>query len=149
MRNVAYFYLKGLGGFGKAADEPYQRLVAPARKPDRTGSVTLIPQQAFIYRLSGDRNPLHVDPEVAARAGFDRPLLHGLCTYGVACKSLVDLMLDGDVAAVRQYRARFTGPVFPGDTLEISLWREANQVVASVGTRERDQTVLIGSATLS
>jgi acyl dehydratase len=149
MRNIAYFYLKGLGGFGKAADEPYQRLVAPAREPDRTGSVTLIPQQAFIYRLSGDRNPLHVDPEVAARAGFDRPLLHGLCTYGVACKSLVDLMLDGDVAAVRQYRARFTGPVFPGDTLEISLWREANQVVASVGTRERDQTVLIGSATLS
>jgi acyl dehydratase len=149
MRNIAYFYLKGLGGFGKAADEPYQRLVAPAREPDRTGSVTLIPQQAFIYRLSGDRNPLHVDPEVAARAGFDRPLLHGLCTYGVACKSMVDLMLDGDVAAVRQYRARFTGPVFPGDTLEISLWREANQVVASVGTRERDQTVLIGSATLS
>ena len=149
MRNVASFYLKGLGGFGKAADQPYERLVAPDREPDRSGSVMLIPQQAFIYRLSGDRNPLHVDPEVAARAGFGQPLLHGLCTYGVVCKSIVDLMLDANPAAVRQYRARFAGPVFPGETLEISLWREPDRVLASVGTREREGTVLVGSAMLS
>lgn len=149
MRNVASFYLKGLGGFGKAADQPYERLAAPDREPDRTGSVMLIPQQAFIYRLSGDRNPLHVDPAVAARAGFGQPLLHGLCTYGVVCKSIVDLMLDANPAAVRQYRARFAGPVFPGETLEISLWREPDRVLASVGTREREGTVLVGSAMLS
>jgi acyl dehydratase len=148
MRNVAYFYVKGLGGFGKAADEPYQRLVLPPREPDRVGSVTLIPQQAFIYRLVGDRNPLHVDPEVAARAGFARPLLQGLCTYGVICKSIIDLMLDSDVEAVRQYRARFTGSVFPGETLQIALWRRGEEIVANVTTRERGETVLVGSATL-
>jgi acyl dehydratase len=149
MRNVASFYLKGLGGFGKTADEPYERLTPPDREPDRIGSVTLIPQQAFIYRLSGDRNPLHVDPEVAKRAGFAQPLLHGLCTYGIVCKSIVDLMLDSDPSAVRQYRARFAGPVFPGETLQVSLWREPGRIVASAGTREREGTVLVGSATLS
>jgi acyl dehydratase len=149
LRNVASMYLKGLGGFGKAADQPYERLATPDREPDRTGAVTLIPQQAFIYRLSGDRNPMHVDPEVAARAGYEQPLMHGLCTYGVVCKSIVDLMLDGDPAAVRQYRARFAGPVFPGDTLEISLWREPDRVLASARTREREGIALVASALLS
>jgi acyl dehydratase len=149
LRNVASMYLKGLGGFGKTADQPYERLATPDREPDRTGVVTLIPQQAFIYRLSGDRNPMHVDPEVAARAGYEQPLMHGLCTYGMVCKSIVDLMLDGDPAGVRQYRARFAGPVFPGDTLEISLWREPDRVLASARTREREGTALVGSALLS
>jgi acyl dehydratase len=148
LRNVASMYLKGLGGFGKAADQPYERLATPDREPDRTGVVTLIPQQAFIYRLSGDRNPLHVDPEVSARAGYEQPLIHGLCTYGMVCKSIVDLMLDGDPSAVRQYRARFAGPVFPGDTLEISLWREPDRVLASARTRGREGAALVGSALL-
>ena len=86
---------------------------------------------------------------MAARAGYDQPLMHGLCTYGMVCKSIVDLMLDGDPAALRQYRARFAGPVFPGDTLEISLWREPGRILASARTRERAGTALLAAALLS
>jgi acyl dehydratase len=146
--NVAYFYLKGLGGFGKEAAEQYERIAAPSREPDRVTSFALIPQQAFIYRLSGDRNPLHVDPEVAAKSGYEKPLLHGLCTAGIACKSIIELMLDGDIDAVQEYRSRFTGAVFPTDTLEISMWREDRHIICNVATRERGESVLIGRATL-
>ncbi|KAF2780431.1 dehydrogenase, partial [Streptomyces sp. OM5714] len=79
--------------------------------------------QALLYRLSGDWNPLHADPEFAARAGFERPVLHGLCTYGAALKAVVDTLLDGDVTRVREYRTRFAGVVYPGETLRVRMWR--------------------------
>jgi acyl dehydratase len=149
MRNVATFYLKGLGGFGKEADEEYERISAPSREPDRVSSIGLLPQQAFIYRLSGDLNPLHVDPEVAARAGFPQPLLHGLCTYGVVCKSIADAAADAGAGTITGYRARFTGPVFPGETLESRIWLEGDRAVAEVSVPERDASVLAGTATFA
>jgi acyl dehydratase len=148
MRNLASFYLKGFGGFGNQASEPYQRISIPTREPDHLTAVAILPQQAFIYRLSGDVNPLHVDPEVATRAGFPQPLLHGLCTYGIACKVIVDTIGVQNGAAISDYRARFAGPVFPGETLEAKLWLDDTQVVVDVATTERRESVLIGSATL-
>jgi acyl dehydratase len=146
-RNVASFYLKGLGGFG-GKPGTRDKIAPPDRKPDSTASVSLLPNQALIYRLSGDRNPLHVDPEVAAKAGFPQPLLHGLCTYGMVCKQVVDTVLDGDVSTMRSYRGRFTGNVFPGETLQVQMWRADDVVTAVASTVERGDPVFVGEARL-
>ena len=87
---------------------------SPDRPCDHEVPLPTLPQQALLYRLCGDRNPLHSDPEFAAAAGFPRPILHGLCTYGIACKAIVDACLDSDVSRVRTYGARFAGVVYPG-----------------------------------
>jgi len=88
-----------------------------------------LPQQAAIYRLSGDKNPLHIDPAMAALGGFDKPILHGLCSFGIVCKAAVDNALDGDVATVGRYAARFSGVVFPGETIVTSMWREGETLL--------------------
>ncbi|KOG89748.1 3-alpha,7-alpha,12-alpha-trihydroxy-5-beta-cholest-24-enoyl-CoA hydratase [Streptomyces varsoviensis] len=94
--------------------------------------------------FGGERGPLHADPEFAKLAGFDRPILHGLCTYGIALKAVVDTALGGDVTRVRSYSARFTGVVFPGETLRIGMWREAGRVQVSVTAAERDDAPVLG-----
>ncbi len=105
----------------------------------------MLPQQALLYRMCGDRNPLHSDPGFAAAAGFPRPILHGLCTYGMTCKALVDTVLDGDAARVRSYGARFAGVVFPGETIRAKVWREGDRYVGVVTAPGRnDETVLSG-----
>ncbi|MEU0332890.1 MaoC/PaaZ C-terminal domain-containing protein [Streptomyces sp. NPDC006193] len=109
----------------------------PAGAPDRTVERPVRPDQALLYRLSGDRNPLHADPAFARRAGFDRPILHGLCTYGITLKAVVDTLLGGDVTRVRAYDARFAGVVYPGETLRIRMWREEGRVRVTVGAVER------------
>jgi len=105
-----------------------------------------LPQQALLYRLSGDKNPLHADPRYAAGAGFDRPILHGLCSYGIACKAAVDALLGGDVTRVARYQARFAGVAFPGDTLLVSLWNEVDRIVLTVHTQERNTPVISNAA---
>lgn len=116
--------LRGEGGFG---GQPGQRPVAPEipdRAPDARISLPTREDQALIYRLSGDRNPLHSDPWFARElAGFPRPILHGLCSYGVAGRALVAELGGGDARKVRGIDARFTSPVFPGETLTTSIWR--------------------------
>ena len=94
-----------------------RRTSAPERAPDATVESPTLPQQALLYRLSGDKNPLHADPEFAKLGGFDRPILHGLCSFGIVCKAVVDAALGGDVARVARYAARFAGVLFPGETL--------------------------------
>jgi acyl dehydratase len=94
---------------------------ATGREPDFQLSIAVSPQQALLYRMCGDRNPLHSDPEFAAAAGFPRPILHGLCTYGMTCKAMVDALLDEDTTRVASYGARFAGVVFPGETLKASV----------------------------
>src|SRR4029450_6885679 len=94
--------------------------VAPERKPDGVALRQTLPQQALIYRLSGDKNPLHADPDSAKPGRFDKPIIHGLCSYGIACKAIVDEVLDGDVAQVARYQARFATPGYPGETYRIN-----------------------------
>ena len=84
------------------------------------------PEQALIYRLSGDRNPLHVDPKFAARGGFSQPILHGLCTYGVTGRALLHELCGSDVAKFGSMDARFSKPVYPGDTLSVKMWYDGS-----------------------
>ncbi|MEG3626439.1 MaoC/PaaZ C-terminal domain-containing protein [Streptomyces poriticola] len=126
--NDAQIFLRGEGGWGGERG-PSGRLPAPAGEPDKVVERRLREDQALLYRLSGDLNPLHADPDFAVRAGFDRPVLHGLCTYGVALKAVVDTLLDGDVTRVYDYRTRFAGVVYPGETLRIRLWRQSDDAV--------------------
>lgn len=137
-------FARGEGGFGGERG-PTASTVSPERDPDFQVDIPVLPQQALLYRLCGDRNPLHSDPAFAAAAGFDRPILHGLCTYGMTCKAIVDTALDGDVGAVRSYGARFTGVVFPGETLRAAIWKEGGRLSGSVVVPERENaTVLSG-----
>jgi acyl dehydratase len=94
----------------------------PDRAPDLVHQSITRPDQALIYRLNGDRNPLHADPEAAKRAGFPRPILHGLCSYGVACHALLAAVCDYDATRIRSFDVRFTSPVFPGETLATEIW---------------------------
>ena len=135
-------FARGEGGFGGERG-PSAAGGAPDRAPDFEVDVPVLPQQALLYRLCGDRNPLHSDPEFAAVAGFPRPILHGLCTYGMTCKALVDTLLDGDTTRVRSYGARFAGVVFPGETIRVAGWKEADRHVAVVTAPGRDNAVVL------
>ncbi len=106
-------FARGEGGFGGEAG-PKPSNEAPSRAADASFESKTTPNQALLYRLSGDKNPLHADPDFASMGGFDKPILHGLCTFGIACKSIVDGMLDGDVKKVARYQVRFAGVVYPG-----------------------------------
>ncbi|MGV4987046.1 MaoC/PaaZ C-terminal domain-containing protein [Streptomyces sp. NRAIS4] len=134
--NDAQIFVRGEGGWGGDRG-PSTRLEPPVGEPDRTVERPIREDQALLYRLSGDWNPLHADPEFAKLAGFDRPILHGLCTYGITLKAVVDTLLGGDVTRVRAYGTRFAGVVFPGETLRIRMWREEGRVRVAVGAVER------------
>ncbi|MBZ5736276.1 3-alpha,7-alpha,12-alpha-trihydroxy-5-beta-cholest-24-enoyl-CoA hydratase [Nocardioides sp. TRM66260-LWL] len=123
-------FVRGEGGFGgdRGGSEP---VVVPERAPDAEVVYAVTPQQALLYRLCGDRNPLHADPDFAKAAGFPAPILHGLCSYGIALRSLTDALLDGDASAVGGFTARFAGVVFPGETIGVRGWREDGRVVGS------------------
>ncbi|WP_280219640.1 MaoC/PaaZ C-terminal domain-containing protein [Nocardia neocaledoniensis] len=115
------YFVRGYGGFDGPAT-PTETWEAPDREPDLTVTTETRADQALLYRLSGDRNPLHSDPEFATAAGFDRPILHGLCTYGVVARELVRVVCDGDPTLLDAMSARFSKPVFPGDTLTTAVW---------------------------
>lgn len=116
-------FIRGEGGWGgdrgpSGSGTPPR----PERDPDHVVSYATRTDQALLYRLSGDRNPLHSDPAFATLAGFDRPILHGLCTYGFTGRALLHTLCDSDPDAVRSMAARFTAPVMPGDTLDVAMW---------------------------
>ena len=135
-------FIRGEGGFGgeRGTDAPWAR---PDRAPDHQVVYQTRPEQALIYRLSGDRNPLHVDPKFAARGGFDRPILHGLCTYGVTGRALLHVLCDSDPARFRSMSGRFSRPVWPGEPLTISVWRQDGSDTALFQTTKEDGTVVI------
>ena len=135
--------LRGDGGFGG----PSGPLPAPHPLPDRasdlTVSIATLPQAALIYRLSGDYNPLHADPVVARSGGFEKPILHGLCTFGVICRALLDAVCGNDPSKLRKMQVRFSAPVFPGETIVTEFWREAGGVVSfRAKVKERDLVVI-------
>jgi len=141
-------FARGEGGFGGSRG-PSTSVPAPDRSPDLSLTVPTFEAQAVLYRLCGDFNPLHVDPGFAAMAGFPRPILHGLCTYGVVCKAVVDHVLDGDVTRVLDYSTRFAGIVYPGETLTVNVWREANCLILNATVADRDNAPALDSTTLT
>ncbi|MDH6215299.1 MaoC/PaaZ C-terminal domain-containing protein [Streptomyces pseudovenezuelae] len=140
--NDSQIFVRGEGGWGGDRG-PSARLDPPSGEPDRTVERGIREDQALLYRLSGDWNPLHADPEFAKVAGFERPILHGLCTYGMTLKAVVDTLLDGDVGRVRAYSTRFAGVVYPGETLRIRMWRQDGSARVAVSAVERDDAPVL------
>jgi len=136
-------FLRGDGGFSEVSGisdpGPEPLPAVPARPADLEASYATLPEAALIYRLSGDVNPLHADPEVAAKAGFDRPILHGLCTYGMGARAVIEKVLGFEAARLTRLAVRFTSPVWPGETVRYELWRESDTLLrlrASVDARQ-------------
>jgi acyl dehydratase len=140
--NRASIFIRGEGGFGgdpgpSTIDEP------PDRAPDHVVESPTLPQQALLYRMaSGDKNPLHVDPGFAAFGGFERPILHGLCTYGIVGKAVVDHALDAQPEDVASFKARFSGVVFPGETILTRIWDEGDRLALVAESKDRGTRVL-------
>ncbi|MFF3345519.1 MaoC/PaaZ C-terminal domain-containing protein [Streptomyces sp. NPDC002779] len=135
--NDSQIFIRGEGGWGGDRG-PSARPEPPTGEPDKIVERAIREDQALLYRLSGDWNPLHADPDFAAEAGFDRPILHGLCTYGITLKAVVDTLLGGEADRVRAYATRFAGVVYPGETLRIRMWDRGDTVRVAVGVVERD-----------
>ncbi|MFD6398264.1 MaoC/PaaZ C-terminal domain-containing protein [Nocardia sp. NPDC060249] len=140
-------FARGEGGFGGERG-PSARTELPDRAPDAELLTPTLPQQALLYRLSGDRNPLHSDPEFARGAGFPAPILHGLCTYGTVCKAITDALLDSDAGRVGGFRAKFAGVLYPGETLRTKVWREGEELIAVVTVVERDDAPVLSDVAL-
>ena len=129
----------GFGGPSVAQPRPHP---LPDRLPDRVCDLTSVPQAALIYRLSGDPNPLYASPEVARSAGFDAPILHGLCTLGIAGHAVLKTCLDYEAHRFHSMRLRFSAPVYPGETIRTEMWLEGNNISFRAVAVERDITVL-------
>ena len=135
-------FCRGDGGCGGSDAPPMRLAPTPERAPDAVCELPTLPQQALLYRQCGDFNPLHADPAVARAAGFERPILHGLCTFAVAGHALLRTLCDYDPARLTQLQARFSAPVYPGETLRTEIWREAESVAFRTLAVERNVVVL-------
>jgi acyl dehydratase len=139
----AIFYV-GAGGFGGDPGPKAEPLNPPEGvEPDFSISYQVAENQAALYRLSGDLNPLHLDPEAARRGGFDQPILHGLCTYGFATRAIVNELLGGDVARLKEFSARFSDVVYPGDTLTTKGWKSEGGYIIQTRT---DRSIVLSNA---
>ncbi|MBF6539172.1 MaoC family dehydratase N-terminal domain-containing protein [Nocardia farcinica] len=141
-------FAKGEGGFGGERG-PSTKTELPDRDPDAEVAIPTLPQQALLYRMLGDRNPLHSDPAFAKAAGFPAPILHGLCTYGLVCKAATDTVLDSDATRVTGFRARFAGVLFPGETIRARIWRGAGELTIAATVADRDDAPVLGDVTLT
>jgi len=145
-RNTSGIFARGEGGFGGDRGPSGPKNVAPDRKPDKSVSFKTRPDQALLYRLSGDMNPLHADPDFAKMAGFDRPILHGLCTFGFAGRAVLQAYCGDDPARLKSFEVRFSGVVFPGETITTDMWQVGpGQIIVSAKT-ERGEAVLSSAA---
>jgi acyl dehydratase len=142
--NMFSTFVRGEGGFGgERGPSATSRNVPPEKAPDHTVYYATSPDQATLYRLSGDRNPLHIDPEFAKLAGFDRPILHGLCTFGHVGRAILHACCDGDPSRFKSFEVRFSGVVFPGETIVTDIWRESSdRVLVQAKTAERGEVVI-------
>jgi len=135
-------FARGDGGFGGPTEGAPKPHALPDRDPDQTIEVDTRADQALLYRLSGDRNPLHADPDFATAAGFPAPILHGLCTYGTCCRAVLGSVADYDHTAITGFDVRFSSPVFPGETILVDTWKDGNIVSFRARLKERDVVVI-------
>ena len=143
-------FVKGEGGWG--GDRGTSASVeVPERDADHVSSYTVTPQQALLYRLCGDRNPLHADPDFAKAAGFPAPILHGLCSWGIVLRELTDGLLGGDASKVGGFTGRFSGGVFPGETIRVAGWRTDDAIIgsATIEGGERDGSPVLADCVLT
>jgi len=133
---------RGDGGFGGPSGTGPKPYRVPRRDSDLRCDTDTRIDQALLFRLNGDRNPLHADPQVAAGAGFDVPILHGLCTYGIACRAILKTICDYDYTLIEGFDARFSAPVLPGDTITTDMWQDGNIVSFQCSVKARDVVVL-------
>ncbi|HZN14556.1 MAG TPA: MaoC/PaaZ C-terminal domain-containing protein [Acidimicrobiales bacterium] len=141
--NRSAVFIRGEGGWGGDRGPSGGRNAAPERAPDHVVTYETRPDQALTYRLSGDRNPLHSDPAFAAMAGFEKPILHGLCTYGFTGRALLHTLCGGDAARFKSMEGRFSRPVYPGDALTVSMWVNGSEAIFQTKT-QRDEVVIDG-----
>lgn len=140
---VMSMFCRGDGGFGgPSSGKPQPDGAIPDRRPDISVTRVIPPQAALIYRLSADLNPLHADPRVAEAAGFPRPILHGLATFGIAGYSLLAGIGNREASSLRELSCRFSAPVFPGETLRTDIWVSGNEATFRCTAIERDKVVL-------
>ena len=135
-------FARGDGGFGGPTEGAPKPHALPDRAPDQTIEVDTRADQALLYRLSGDRNPLHADPEFATAAGFPAPILHGLCTYGTCCRAILGSVADYDHTAITGFDVRFSSPVFPGETILVDVWKDGPIASFRARLKERDVVVI-------
>lgn len=135
-------FARGDGGFGGPSGPIKKPHAEPDRAPDLSVDLATRPEQAIVYRLNGDHNPLHIDPEVAAKAGFKQPILHGLCTFGVVCHALMKALCGYDPARFGRMDLRFSSPVYPGETIRTEIWHEEGGAAFRARVVERDKVVV-------
>ncbi len=145
------YFMRGDGGCGSSGYEPEPLKPVPEREPDQVVEIPTAPNSAFIYRLSGDYNPIHADPVKAAKAGFEQPILHGLCTFGVATRALLMTCCNNQPEHLDFVGLRFSKPVYPGETIAVSIWDEGSGAIRfAASAHERNARVLDqGSARIS
>ena len=130
------------GGFGGPSDGEAAPHAIPERAADLSLDFPTRPDQALLYRLCGDRNPLHADPAFAKMVGFPRPILHGLCTFGITCRAVLQAYAGFDPARLKSHQARFSAPVFPGETVSVDLWRDGDVVAFEARVKDREAVVI-------
>jgi acyl dehydratase len=135
-------FARGDGGFGGPQGDGKEVAEKPSRDPDLTVEIATRPNQALLYRLSADRNPLHSDPVVASKAGFPRPILHGLCTYGICCRAILETYGEFEPSALARIAARFAAPAFPGETIAVDFWVNRRHLDFEARVKERGVTIV-------
>jgi len=142
---ISSIFARGDGGFGGKPQGGPALHEIPDRAPDLVHECDTRPDQAFLYALSGDRNPLHRDPKVAQMVGFPRPILHGLCSYGTACRAVIATLAQYQPERITQFDVRFSKPVFPGETLVVEMWQDGPTISYRASVKERPGTVVLNN----
>ena len=142
---VTSIFARGDGGFGGSPEGGPVLHILPERAPDLVKECDTRADQALLYALSGDRNPLHRDPAFAKMVGFPRPILHGLCSYGTACRAVLSTVADYKPERIKQFDVRFSKPVFPGETLVVEMWKDGGTISYRASVKERPGTVVLNN----
>jgi 3-hydroxyacyl-CoA dehydrogenase/3a,7a,12a-trihydroxy-5b-cholest-24-enoyl-CoA hydratase len=145
-RNTSSIFARGEGGFGGERGPSGPKYTPPDRKPDKSIAMKTLPQQALIYRLSGDMNPLHADPDFAKLGGYDRPILHGLCTFGHVGRAVLQAYCNNEPERMKSFEVRFSGVVYPGETITTDMWEVGKGKIVLSARTERGEAVLTSAA---